>query len=279
MITVLMAVSLGGCGASLNVDTQGSGLTAAERPAATDTAPATAAATTPATDAKVVTGSTVKTAAATTTPAKAGDAPGPPPASAAKAAEALTAVATPGNEGYKIGPQDVVEVSVFKAPELSKSVQVADTGTINMPLLGEVPAAGRTAQEVERDLAAKLGAKYLQKPQVTVFVKEYNSQRVTLEGAVKKPGVYPVRGRMTLLQLVATAEGFGDTAEQTVVVFRNSNGKRSAARFDVAEIRSGAIQDPVILSGDVIIAPTSAMKEAYGTFLKALPLASVFALL
>ncbi len=217
MITVLMAVSLGGCGASLNVDTQGSGLTSAERPAATDTA---AAPTTPATDAKVVTGSTVKTAAATTPPAKAGEAPGPQPASAAKAAEALTAVATPGNEGYKIGPQDVVEVSVFKVPELSKSVQVADTGTINLPLLGEVPAAGRTAQEVERDLAAKLGAKYLQKPQVTVFVKEYNSQRVTIEGAVKKPGVYPVRGRMTLLQLVATAEGFGDTAEQTVVVFR-----------------------------------------------------------
>ena len=198
---------------------------------------------------------------------------------AVKAVEALTAAATPGSEGYKIGPQDVLDVSVFKAPELSKSVQVADTGSINMPLLGEVPAAGKTAQEVERDLAAKLGAKYLQKPQVTVFVKEYNSQRVTVEGAVKKPGVYPVRGRMTLLQLVATAEGFGDTAEQTVVVFRNTNGKRSGARFDVAEIRSGAVADPVILSGDVIIAPTSAMKEAYGMILKALPLATVFALL
>jgi polysaccharide export outer membrane protein len=84
---------------------------------------------------------------------------------------------------------------------------------------------------------------------------------------------------MTLLQLVAMAEGFGDTAEQTVVVFRNSNGKRSGARFDVSEIRSGAVTDPVILSGDVIIAPTSAMKEAYGTFMKALPIAGLFALL
>ena len=240
-----------------------SGLTATERP--TDTAP---------TDARGSSASTSKPAV--TSVAKAGEAQSP---KAVKAVEALTAAATPGSEGYKIGPQDVLDVSVFKAPELSKSVQVADTGSINMPLLGEVPAAGKTAQEVERDLAAKLGAKYLQKPQVTVFVKEYNSQRVTVEGAVKKPGVYPVRGRMTLLQLVATAEGFGDTAEQTVVVFRNTNGKRSGARFDVAEIRSGAVPDPVILSGDVIIAPTSAMKEAYGMILKALPLATVFALL
>ena len=102
-----------------------------------------------------------------------------------------------------------MDVSVFKVPELSKSVQVADTGTINLPLVGEVPAAGKTAQEVEQDLTKKLGAKYLQNPQVTVFVKEYNSQRVTIEGAVKKPGVYPVRGKTSLLQFIAMAEGSG----------------------------------------------------------------------
>ena len=132
---------------------------------------------------------------------------------AEKAAQTLTASATPGNSAYLIGPQDVLDVSVFKVPELTKSVQVADTGTINLPLVEEVPAMGKTTHDLERDLTAKLGGKYLQKPQVTVVVKEYNSQRVTVEGAVKKPGVYPVRGQMTLLQLVASAEGLSDNSD------------------------------------------------------------------
>ena len=72
--------------------------------------------------------------------------------------EAFTASATPGNSAYKIGPQDVLDVSVFKVPELSKSVQVADSGSINLPLVGEVPAAGLTAQDVERDLTKRLGS-------------------------------------------------------------------------------------------------------------------------
>ncbi|MGC8074605.1 polysaccharide biosynthesis/export family protein, partial [Salmonella enterica] len=73
---------------------------------------------------------------------------------------------------------------------------------------------------------------------VTIVVREYNSQRVTLEGAIKKPGVYPLKGKTTLLQAVATAEGFSDLAEQTVVIFRQTNGQRTAAKFDITEIRS-----------------------------------------
>lgn len=198
---------------------------------------------------------------------------------AARAAETLTAPATPGNSAYKIGAHDVVEVSVFKVPELSKSAQVAETGTINLPLVGEIPAAGRTAQEIERDLTAKLGAKYLQNPQVTVFVKEYNSQRVTLEGAIKKPGVYPIRGRATLLQFIATAEGLDPNSDSTVVIFRQNEGKRSAARFDISAIRAGSAEDPLVQSGDVIVAGSSAVKETFNNFLKVLPVTSVFALL
>ena len=97
----------------------------------------------------------------------------------AHAADKLTSAATPGSSGYKVGPLDVVEFSVFKVPELTRTVQVAETGTVNLPLVGEVHAAGRTAQEIERELARTLGAKYLQSPQVTILVKEYNSQRVT----------------------------------------------------------------------------------------------------
>jgi len=124
-----------------------------------------------------------------------------------KAADAFASAATPGSAAYKIGPQDVLDISVFKAPELARSVQVAESGTINLPLVGEIHAVGKTAQEVERDLAKRLGAKYMQSPQVTVYVKEFNSQRVTVEGAVKKPGIYPLRGKTTLMQTIAMAEG------------------------------------------------------------------------
>lgn len=198
---------------------------------------------------------------------------------AARAADALTAPATPGSTAYKIGFQDVVEISVFKVPELSKSVQVSETGDINLPLVGEVQAAGKTAQELERELTTKLGSKYLQNPQVTVLVKEYNSQRVTIEGAVKKPGVYPIRGHSTLLQFIATAEGLDPSSDSSVVVFRQSNGKRTAARFDISEIRSGNAADPEIQSGDVIVVGSSVAKETFNNFLKLLPVASVFALL
>ena len=152
-------------------------------------------------------------------------------------------------------------------------------GTINLPLVGEVPAAGKTAQDVERDLTKKLGSKYLQNPQVTVFVKEYNSQRVTMEGAVKKPGVYPIRGKNSLLQFIATAEGLDPNSDSTVVIFRQTNGKRTAARFDVSEIRSGNAEDPIIQSGDVIVAGSSAIKETFNNFLKLVPVAGVFAIL
>jgi polysaccharide export outer membrane protein len=197
----------------------------------------------------------------------------------ARAAAKLTSVATPGNIAYKIGPFDVVEFSVFKVPELTRVAQVAETGTLNLPLVGEVPAAGRTAQEIERDLTKRLGAKYLQSPQVTILIKEYNSQRVTVEGAVKKPGVYPLRGKTSLLQVIATAQGLDTVSDTTVVVFRHIEGKRLAARFDVDEIRSGQTSDPQIQSGDVVVAPTSAMKGAFDAILKSLPLTTVFALL
>ena len=191
----------------------------------------------------------------------------------------LTAVSDPSSSAYKIGPLDVLEVSVFKVPDLSRTIQVADSGTINLPLVGEVPAAGRTAQDVERDLTKRLGAKYLQSPQVNVYVKEYNSQRVTIEGSVKKPGVYPIRGDASLLQIIATAEGLTDTAQSEVAVFRNVDGKRTAAKFDVGEIRSGTLQDPKLVQGDVVIVSDSAVKSAYQGLLKAIPLASIAPLL
>jgi polysaccharide biosynthesis/export protein len=183
------------------------------------------------------------------------------------------------SSAYTIGPLDVLDISVFNVPELSKTVQVSGTGTINMPLLGEIPAAGNTTEQLERELTAKLGEKYLQNPQVTVLVKEYNSQRVTVEGAVKKPGVYPITTDTSLLQLVAMAGDFDVGADSTVLILRTTNGKRAAARFDVGAIQTGRAEDPKIQSGDVVVAGSSAIKKGFNTILRALPLAGVFALL
>jgi polysaccharide export outer membrane protein len=187
------------------------------------------------------------------------------------------AAADMAGSAYKIGPLDVLEVSVFKVPELSRSVQVAEAGTVNLPLVGEIPAAGRTAQEVERDLTRQLGAKYLQKPQVTVYIKEYNSQRVTVEGAVKKPGVFPFQGRGTLLQSIAMAEGLDTTRASTdVVVFRVADGRRRAAKFDVEAIRAGHVVDPALQAGDVVVVHDSSAKIAFNNILRILPAGGAF---
>jgi polysaccharide export outer membrane protein len=199
---------------------------------------------------------------------------------AVKQVRSLERLSTPGSEGYRIGPQDVLDISVYQAPDLAKTVQVAETGTINLPLVGDIRAGGVTAQELERALKTKLSAKYFQNPQVTVFVKEYNSQRVTVEGSVQKPGVYPYRGPVSLLQLIATAGGMNDVADGSdVMVFRTATGARQAAKFDVDAIKAGTAADPPIVQGDVVIVNSSTGKKFYQDILKTLPLVGVFGML
>ena len=200
-------------------------------------------------------------------------------AAISKVALTLSSASDPASKAYKIGPRDVLEVTVFKVPDLPKVVQVSEAGTINYPLIGELEAGGRTAREVEQDLTRLLGAKYLQNPQINVLVKEYNSQRITLEGAVKKPGVYPIVGGMSLLQAIATAGGFESNAEETILLVRQKAGKSSAGKFDVSQIRQGKSEDVQLEAGDVIIAPTSDIKQGMEMFFRLAPLANIAPLL
>ncbi len=260
---LLAAASSGGCGASLNDGAVPGAAAATVSPNAIAASPTA--------------GLGVQSAAAP----KLTSAPVPATASLrgtlpAPVSTALAA-ATPGADGYRIGPQDVLEITVFRVPELSKTVQVAEVGTINMPLLGDVRAAGSTAQDIERDLATKLGAKYLNSPQVSVLIKEYNSQRITVEGSVERPGVYPYRGNITLLQLIASAGGFKDVADTSeIVVFRTQNGRRQVARFNVDDIKSGKSPDAVIMQSDVVVVTPSSSKVLYQDFLKVVPILGVF---
>jgi polysaccharide export outer membrane protein len=193
-----------------------------------------------------------------------------------QAADKLTATVTPGDSAYKIGPLDVLDISVFQAPELTKTVTVASNGTIDFPLLGEVPVAGKSTYQLQKELNAKLGAKYLQNPQVTVTVAQFNASRVTVSGAVKNPGVFPYKGE-TLLQFVTMAGGLSDDALNTVVVLRQSNGTRSAAKFNIADIEAGRLTDPPMEAGDLVVADSNVVKKGFNTVLapimKVLPLA------
>jgi polysaccharide biosynthesis/export protein len=196
-------------------------------------------------------------------------------AAASEAADKLTSVAKPGSAAYKIGPLDVLDISVFKVPDLAKEVQVAEVGTINYPLIGDVQAAGRTAHDLERDLTQKLGAKFLRDPQVTVLIKEYNSQRVTVSGSVKSSGVYGIKGNTSLMQVIAMAGDIDMTMDSgDVVVFRTIDGRRTAAKFDIDAIRAGKSEDPQVEPGDVVVVDTSTTKVVLHNVLTALPLAT-----
>jgi polysaccharide biosynthesis/export protein len=178
-----------------------------------------------------------------------------------------------GRAAATIGPQDVLDISVFEVPDLTRTLEVSDTGTINFPLLGEITAAGKTPEELQRELTSKLAADYLQNPVVTVFVKESNSQRVTISGAIDKPGIYPIKGPTSLMEVVAQAGGFKDQSDSTVLILRQKGGSRMAARYDVSAIEAGRAQDPLLQANDVLVAGTSAIKQTFNTILKALPIA------
>ena len=255
-LTALAVLMLGGCANSLDTDAGNAVFVTLPQADGDKPTGAISAAPGPATS--------VPTTAAI--PVKAG---GSPP---------VTAAAQPGPGAYRIGALDVLEMAVFKAPDLSRTMQVADSGTANFPLIGEIQVVGRTVQEVERDLAKQLGVKYLQNPQVTLAVKEFNSQRVTVEGAVRKPGVFPLRGPATLLQFIATAEGFDATASSDLTLHRlQPDGKRTTLHFDMTDIRNGTSPDPALHSGDVIVVSASFAKQTFENFVKVLPVAGAVA--
>jgi polysaccharide biosynthesis/export protein len=193
-----------------------------------------------------------------------------------KIADRFATSTSPGSQVYKIGPQDVIEIAVFKVAELGRTIQVADNGQVNVPLIGDVVAAGLTARELEVNLTKQWGDKYLRNPQVSVFIKEYNSQRVTVEGAVKRPGVFPLKGELSLLQAIASAAGLEETADSEVLVFRLVGEQRQAARFSLTEIRNGTVKDPQLQSKDVVVVGSSAAKELLNNFGKIVPIARLF---
>ena len=197
---------------------------------------------------------------------------------------ALTSAAMPPSDqstaDYRIAPLDVLDISVFQVPDLSKTVQVSALGDIDMPLIGTLPASGKTLPELKAEVTKELARKYLQSPDVTVSIKDALSQRITVDGAVNKPGVYPTTGPTTLMQVVALAGGLAPIADpKGVVVFRKIGGKRKAAVFDYKAIRAGTAEDPVIAGGDVVTVDESGSKATWKALRDAMPIFGTFATL
>lgn len=183
-------------------------------------------------------------------------------------------------EDYRIGPSDLLEISVFQVPELSRTVRVNARGALTLPLIGQIQAGGLTGQQLEALLAQKLKETYLQDPQVSVFIKEFISQRVTVGGNVNKAGVFPISGKTTLMQAIAMAGGLDKLAnENDIKVFRNKrDGSREVLAYDLAPIRNGEIEDPQLHTSDVIQVGKSGGRAAFKDITEAIRDISVFGL-
>ena len=179
---------------------------------------------------------------------------------------------------YRIGPLDILSVTVFREPDLTlKELQVDAGGNLVFPLIGAVEASGKTANELSSEIARRLNERYLRNPQVSVVVSSSTSQRVTVEGSVTEPGVYELGGNATLLEALARAKSPTRTAAlDQVVVFRREGGTRLGAVFDIRDIRAGRVADPRIRGGDTVVVGFSAVKGAFRDFLQSAPFLNLF---
>jgi len=146
---------------------------------------------------------------------------------------------------YRVGPKDLLEISVFGLDELNKTVRVTEDGKITLPLLGEVEVEGLTKAELEVKLKQLLEEKWLHNPQVTIFIQEHQSKRVSVLGAVGSPGPYELLGRQTLLQIISQAGGLTQEAGNEIIVMRQlPDGTSTSLKISI---------DDLILKGDATL--------------------------
>jgi len=160
-------------------------------------------------------------------------------------------------QDYLIGPDDVLKITVYREEDMDRTVRVSSDGYISFPLLGKVKAEGLTVSGLERSLIMEL-IRYLKNPQVTVFIEEYGT--ITVSGQVEKPGSYPLKGEMSVIEAISMAGGFTKIAAQNAVkVMRLEEGKKKPIRVRVADIskKGDKSKDIPLNRGDIIFVPES----------------------
>ena len=167
---------------------------------------------------------------------------------------------------YKIGAKDLLEIKVFELPELNQTVRVSEDGSITLPLLGRVMIEGLTKDALETKLADLLEEKYLKNARISVFIKEYQSKRVAIIGAVEKPGMYELVGRQTLLQIISQAGGFKESAANEIFVLREGkNGITASISIDLEDLTVNGNQklNIPLQANDVINVPVDRIINIY----------------
>jgi len=159
-----------------------------------------------------------------------------------------------GISDYRIGPDDLIDISVFEVPELSRTVRVSSSGEISLPLIGTVRAAGLSPVAMEQVLTARLKQTYVKDPQVSVFVKEFKSDPVSVVGAVKMPGLYQIQTRKSLIEVLALAQGFAEgptrQAGRSIIVTRKdasspTSGPQKSSGTSGSEASLPVIEIPI----------------------------------
>lgn len=199
-----------------------------------------------------------------------------PAGAAAYEAIAVTQPATGGE--YRLRTGDRIDVRVLREDEFSKDkVLVDQSGNVSLPLIGSVPAAGQTQDELALAIRDRLAATFLRDPRVSVMIETAAPVTLAVEGDVEDPGVYEIVPGSTLLTALAQAGSPTETAKlDEVLIFRNVAGQRVGGRFDVAMIRAGAAPDPGVLPGDIVVVGYSQARGIFQDFLKAAPLFNIF---
>jgi polysaccharide biosynthesis/export protein len=165
-------------------------------------------------------------------------------------------VVEPSGDAFRIGPEDVLDVQVWKNAELSRVVPVRPDGMISLPLVNDIRAAGLTPIELRQQITQRL-AEFIPSPEVSVIVREVHSVKVAVLGAVKMPGHYEVNSTATVLDLLARAQGLTEFADRGRIVVLRQNGKTTKRiPFNYRKVADGAEQDNfVVQPGDIIVVP------------------------
>lgn len=186
------------------------------------------------------------------------------PPAAITAAEAAAAPAVTAREtalvddanDYRIGPEDLLDISVWKNPELSRTVPVRPDGKVSLPLVNDIQAAGLTPTALREQLIARL-SEFIPAPEVAVIVREVHSVKVAVVGSVKTPGRYELKSTATVLELLALAQGLTDFASRDrIVILRQVNGESTRIPFNYRKVAAGDEQENLIVQpGDIILVP------------------------
>jgi polysaccharide biosynthesis/export protein len=181
------------------------------------------------------------------------EAPTPAVANAETSAVARSSAAT---AEYEIGPEDVLDISVWKNPELSRKVPVRPDGKVSLPLVNDIQAAGLTPSELRQQLTTRL-AEFVPTPEVAVIVQEVQSLKVAVVGAVKTPGRFMLRSPATVLECIALAQGLTEfAARERIVVLRQDGSTTTRIPFNYRKVADGSDQDNFFVkAGDIIVVP------------------------